>query len=120
MPVEFSFSRSLNVPSAVVTGTIKSPQAGVVKSVVTVTETLADGTALTPTAVELSAATTPPWAVSFTAGLGSTLTASQVDVNAGGFQSPPAAIAPFVVTNPAPAAPAGDALASFAVTGINP
>lgn len=105
------------MPSATVTAVIKTPQTGVVKSLVTVTETLSDGTALTPASYELNSANS--WSTTFTSALGSVLNAIQVDVNAGGFQSPPAIVPPFTVTNPAPDAPTGDAVVGFSVTGVN-
>ena len=108
------------MPTAQITATIKTPQPGSVKSTVTVTEVLGDGTSLTPTTYELNATTTPPWTAAFTAGLGSTLKAVQVDFNASGVGSSPSIIPDFVVTSPALPAPTGDALAAFAVGAVTP
>ena len=106
------------MPTAQIVATIKTPQAGAVKSKVTVTETLASGQALTPTDYTLDGTTTPPWTANFTAGLGSTLNATQVDVDASGVSSPPATVPPFVVAAPALPAPTGDAVVGFSVAGV--
>ncbi len=115
MSVLFSVTKVLNVPTANVTGTLSagSPPPGG-SSQISIVETLADGTVLSAATYNVAS---PANSFSFTAGIGSKLDATQVDVNAAGISSPPTVTPTFTVTNPAPPAPGP---ISFEVTGINP
>ena len=93
---------------ATIKGTLPAPvPAGVVSSVVTVIETLADGTAQPSTDFPVSY---PDGTFTFSASVGSTLSASQVDLNSAGVAGPPF-VTTYVVPSPTPpatpAAPVG-------------
>jgi hypothetical protein len=117
-PLAFTIERVLNVPTATIKMTVATPPAGIASSQVSVVETLADGTVLSPANYTFDyTVPAPVLSQTFTSGLGSTLVATQVDTNAGGFQSPPTVNPPFVVANPQPPAPAP---LTLEVVGINP
>lgn len=117
-PLSLTIERILNMPTATIKMTVATPPTGIVSSQVSVVETLADGTALAPASYTFDyTVATPVLSQTFTAGLGSTLVATQVDTNKAGFTSPPTVNPPFPVSNPAPAAPAP---LTLEVVGINP
>ncbi len=115
MSVTFTITKVSNMPTANILGTLSagSPPAGG-KSSISVVETAADGTVLSPAVYAVAA---PATTFAFTAGIGSKLDATQTDFSAGGIASPPTVTPTFLVVNPAPPAPGP---ITFSVAGINP
>jgi hypothetical protein len=112
-PIVFTITKVLDMPTAQVTGTLASgsPPAGGSSSI-SIIETPAGGTPLAPAVYTVAS---PTNSFSFTAGVGSTLVATQTDTNAAGIAGPPTVNPPFPVSNPAPPAPG---LITFAVTSV--
>lgn len=101
--------------TAHVQGTLPAPNPGVVSSLVTIVETNAGGTVLPSVNFTVVA---PTLTFDFGAGVGSTINATQVDMNASGLQSAPTVTPPFVVNSPVLPPPSGPI--NFVVLGVGP
>jgi hypothetical protein len=115
MSVKFTVTEVSPVSSANILGTLSagSPPTGGT-SQISIVETTAAGVVLSPATYTV---TVPANTFTFTAGIGSSLAATQTDVSASGISSPPNVNPPFTVVNPAPPQPGP---IEFTVTGINP